>query len=176
VHDTYWIVAHFHSVLFGGFLFPLMAGIYYWFPKMSGRRLDEKLGRAQWWLMTLGSGLLILPMFVLGLDGMRRRVAGYDPLPGFQFMHILTAVGGFLLFSGLIILFYNMLRSRRRGDVAGNNPWEGRTLEWMVSSPPPSENFESAPQVVGPPYEFGIAGSIHAVLSKDDSKKGQTHG
>ena len=173
VHDTYWIVAHFHSVLFGGFLFPLMAGIYYWFPKMSGRRMDEKLGRTQWWLMTLGSALLILPMFLLGLEGLRRRVAGYDPLPGFQFMHILTAIGGFLIFFGLLILFYNMLCSYRRGDVAGNNPWEGRTLEWMVSSPPPAENFESIPQVVGPPYEFGVQGAVHAILPENNSGKGQ---
>ena len=175
IHDTYWIVAHFHSVLFGGFLFPLMAGIYYWFPKMSGRKLDEKLGRWQWWLMTLGSALLILPMFVLGLDGMRRRTAGYSNMD-WKPLIIITAVGGFLIFFGLIILFYNMLRSRRRGDVAGNNPWEARTLEWMVSSPPPPNNFESLPQVVGPPYEFGVPGAVHAVFTQDNAGKGQEDG
>jgi len=173
VHDTYWIVAHFHSVLFGGFLFPLMAGIYYWFPKMSGHMLQDKLGKIQWGLMTAGSALLILPMFALGLEGMRRRVADYDPTPGFQSMHLTTAIGGFLIFFGLVILFYNILRSLRRGALAGNDPWEGKTLEWQVSSPPPAENFLRAPLVVGPPYDYGVTGSVHAVFP---DKAGQAQG
>jgi cytochrome c oxidase subunit 1 len=161
-------VAHFHSVLFGGFLFPLMAGLYYWFPKMSGRKLDERLGQIQWWLMTLGSALLILPMFVLGLDGMRRRISDYSNMD-WRSLIIITAIGGFLIFFGLVIFFYNVLRSRKRGEPAGNNPWEGRTLEWMVSSPPPAENFASVPQVIGAPYDFGVPGSVHAVVAPDNS-------
>jgi cytochrome c oxidase subunit 1 len=171
VHDTYWIVAHFHSVLFGGFLFPLMAGIYYWFPKMSGRRMSERLGRAQWWLMTVGSALLILPMFVLGLDGLRRRTADYSNMD-FRPLVITTAVGGFLIFFGLLVLFYNMLKSRRQGEPAGDNPWEGRTLEWMTSSPPPFDNFPTAPVVTGAPYDYGIDGPAHAVIPGSSGNAG----
>ena len=170
VHDTYWIVAHFHSVLFGGFLFTLMAGIYYWFPKMTGRRMSEKLGQAQWWLMTLGSALLILPMFVLGLDGLRRRTADYSNMD-FRPLVITTAVGGFLIFFGLLVLFYNILRSRRKGAPAGDNPWEGRTLEWMTSSPPPHDNFHITPLVTGEPYEYGIASKPYAAVTGADLSK-----
>jgi cytochrome c oxidase subunit I len=163
VHDTYWIVGHFHSVLFGGFLFPLMAGLYYWFPKMSGRRLSERLGRAQWWLMTAGAALLIMPMFVLGLDGLRRRTEDYANM-SFQPLVIVTAMGGFLLFFGLAVLYVNILRSLKRGEEAGHNPWEARTLEWMVSSPPPARNFAALPEVTGAPYDFSVPSAVHAVL------------
>ena len=135
---------------------------------MSGRLLDERLGKIQWGLMTAGSALLILPMFVLGLDGMRRRTADYSDMD-WRPLIIVTAIGGFLIFCGIIILFYNMLHNRRHGAVAGSNPWEGRTLEWMVSSPPPAENFTSIPQVVGAPYDFGVPGSVHAIIPQDGS-------
>ena len=162
--------SHFHSVLFGGFLFPLIAGIYYWFPKMTGHRMNEKLGRAQWCLMTLGSALLILPMFVLGLDGLRRRTADYSNMD-FRPLVITTAVGGFLIFLGLLVLFYNILSSRRKGAPAGDNPWEGRTLEWMTSSPPPDDNFLVTPVVTGEPYDYGITSEPYAVFTGANPSK-----
>jgi cytochrome c oxidase subunit 1 len=156
IHDTYWIVAHFHSVLFGGFLFPFAAGIYYWFPKMSGRMLSERLGKWQWFLMTVGAGLLIIPMFDLGLEGFRRRVGDYAPVLGYQPLHLTTAIGGTLIFIGLAIMVYNMLINGRKGKIAGDNPWKGKTLEWLTSSPPPEDNFVREPVVVAPPYEYGV--------------------
>ncbi|HEX7475957.1 MAG TPA: cbb3-type cytochrome c oxidase subunit I [Dehalococcoidales bacterium] len=171
LHDTYWVVGHFHGTLFGGFLLPFMAGIYYWFPKVSGRLLSEKLGKIHWLLMTLGALLLMFPMLLLGLEGMRRRVFDYAPGLGFQQLHIATAVGGFLIFASLVILVCNFVISLKRGKVAGSNPWEARTLEWQVSSPPPEENFEEIPQVVGSPYGYGIEGSKHAIFTVTDAIK-----
>ena len=155
IHDTYWIPAHFHCLLFGGFLFPLMAAFYYWFPKVTGRLLNDGWGKIQWAAMTVGAALLIFPMFILGLEGMRRRVADYSATSGFQTLQILTAVGGFLLFVGLVVLAVNLVISYRRNLKSGDNPWQGRTLEWQISSPPPEENFEKPPEVVDYPYGYG---------------------
>jgi cytochrome c oxidase subunit 1 len=167
LHDTYYVVGHFHATLFGGFLLPLMAAIYFWFPKVSGRMLSEKLGKIQWLLMTVGTTLLILPMLGLGIEGMRRRVFDYSLTLGFRPLHIATAVGGFLIFIGLVILAYNMISSARRGALAGRNPWNSLTLVWQVSSPPPEENFETIPQVVGYPYGYGQEGAVDAIMSAD---------
>jgi cytochrome c oxidase subunit I len=164
LHDTYWVVGHFHAMFFGGFLLPSMAAIYYWFPKVSGRMLKEKLGKWQWLLMTLGTFLLVIPMLGLGIEGMRRRIADYALGIGFQPMHILTAIGGFLIFSGLMILVYNIITNLKRGAIAGDNPWGSRTLEWMVSSPPPENNFDVIPEIIGQPHMHGIAGAPHARL------------
>lgn len=164
LHDTYFVVAHFHAMLFGGFLFPTMAAIYYWFPKASGRLMSEKLGRLQWALMTVGAALLILPMFGIGLKGMRRRVASYPPDLELGPLHMLTLVGGVLIFLGVVALVYNLVRSARLGAPASSNPWNSKTLEWQTSSPPPEENFEEIPQVVGTPYGYGIPGEVHAVM------------
>ena len=171
LHDTYYVVGHFHGTLFGGFLLPFMAGIYYWFPKVSGRLLNEKLGWTQWLLMTTGTALLIIPMLGLGIEGMRRRVFDYAPGLGLQQLHILTAVGGFLIFAGLVILAVNLVRSARHGEPAGNNPWNSRTLEWQTTSPPPEENFVEIPRVVGNPYGYGVKGSVHAVFGTENVTK-----
>jgi len=165
LHDTYFVVGHFHATLFGGFLMPVMAGIYYWFPKVTGRVLSESLGRRQWLAMTLGSAGLIIPLMGLGILGQRRRVADYALSAGFQPMHVITTVAALLVFAGLVILVINIVRSLKTGAVAGNNPWESRTLEWQVSSPPPEENFEEMPNVVGEPYSYGVPGATHAVMS-----------
>ena len=162
LHDTYWVVGHFHAMLFGGFLMPVMAAIYYWFPKVSGRMLRENLGRVQWLLMTLGMFLMVIPMLGLGLEGMRRRISDYAFTLGFQQLHIATAAGGFLIFAGLGILIWNVVVSLKNGAPAGNNPWGARTLEWMVSSPPPEHNFEGIPEVLDRPHLYGIPGSVHA--------------
>jgi cytochrome c oxidase subunit 1 len=161
LHDSYFVVGHFHGTLFGGFLLPIMAAIYFWFPKVSGKLLSEKLGRLQWALMTVGVIVFILPMLGLGLEGMRRRTADYLN-PDFRWLHIVTAVGGFLIFAGLVVLAINLVRSLRRGAQAGPNPWRSRTLEWQTSSPPPEDNFAEIPEVVGMPYGYGVKGSQHA--------------
>jgi cytochrome c oxidase subunit I len=164
INQTYYIVAHFHATLFGGFVFPFMAAIYYWFPKVTGRMLSERLGKVQWGLMTVGFMVLYLPMFYLGLAGMRRRVYDYGATQGFQQLQITTAVGGFILGLGFVLLFYNLIHSLRRGELAGANPWHSRTLEWQVSSPPPEENFVYVPQVTDYPYGYGTPGSVHALM------------
>jgi len=171
LHDTYFVVGHFHATLFGGFLLPLMAAIYFWFPKVSGRMLSEKMGKMQWLLMTVGTTLLILPMLGLGIEGMRRRVFDYSLTLGFRPLHIATAVGGFLIFAGLVILAYNMITSARRGAPAGPNPWNSMILAWQVSSPPPEENFAEIPRVVGNPFGYGVEGSVHAIMSTETKEE-----
>lgn len=165
LNQSYYIVAHFHATLFGGFVFPLMAATYYWSPKVTGRMLSERLGKVQWALMTVGFMVLYLPMFYLGLAGMRRRVYDYGANQGYQQLQMTTAVGGFLMGLGFAILFYNLIHSLRRGESAGANPWGSRTLEWQVSSPPPEENFAYVPQIIDYPYGYGTPGSVHAVLA-----------
>jgi cytochrome c oxidase subunit 1 len=159
-------------MVFGGFLLPVMAAIYYWFPKVSGKMLNEKLGKIQWLLMTLGTFLLTLPMLGLGLEGMRRRVIDYSAGFNLQQLHLATAVGGFMLFAGIVILVVNLVRSARRGEHAGNNPWNSRTLEWQVSSPPPEENFTVIPEVKDNPYGYGVEGSVHAVMEPSNPPGG----
>jgi heme/copper-type cytochrome/quinol oxidase subunit 1 len=157
-------------MLFGGFLMPTMAAIYFWFPKATGKMLSEKWGKIQWWVMTLGTVLLFVPMLALGIDGMRRRVVDYAPGQGLQQLHIITAVGGFLVFGALVILAYNIIISLKRGAVAGNNPWGGSTLEWMVSSPPPENNFDVIPEVLDRPHLHGVEGSVHARFGSSDKQ------
>ncbi|MBI2853440.1 MAG: cbb3-type cytochrome c oxidase subunit I [Chloroflexi bacterium] len=165
VHDTYFVVGHFHGTVFGGFLLPVMAAVYYWYPKVTGRLLSERLGKVQWLLMTLGAGLLIIPMLGLGLLGMRRRSAVYDvPSEPVQYLHFITMIAAFLLFAGVIIVIYNIVHSFGKGRPAGNNPWQGRTLEWHTSSPPPDDNFPEIPEVIDQPYGYGIPGAVHAVV------------
>ncbi|MHB8104155.1 MAG: cytochrome c oxidase subunit I [Dehalococcoidales bacterium] len=177
LHDSYWVVGHFHAMFFGGFLLPVMAAIYYWFPKVSGRMLREGLGKIQWLLMTMGMFLLVISMLGLGLEGMRRRVADYALDSNFQWLHVATAVGGFLVFAGIVILIYNLVVSYKRGAVAGDNPWEARTLEWLTSSPPPENNFTHIPEVLDRPHLHGVAGSVHArVGPKPDGEKQQGQG
>lgn len=176
LHDTYWVVGHFHAMLFGGFLLPVMVAIYYWFPKVTGRMLREGLGKIQWLLMTLGAFLLVIPMLVLGLEGMRRRITSYAPGLDFQQLHIATAVGGFMVFTGLVILAYNMVVSFKKGAPAGNNPWASRTLEWQVSSPPPEDNFTHIPRVLDRPHLYGVPGSVHAEVSPPLEGDNESHG
>ncbi len=172
ITDTYWIVAHFHSTLFGGFVFPMMAAIYYWFPKVTGRMLRESLGKIHWALMSLGFLLLYGPMFVVGLLGMRRRIYDFDPSQPFQSWNIASAIGSGLVAISMLFLVANILLSVRRGALAPDNPWRSRTLEWQVASPPPEDNFEELPQVHDDPYGYGVAGSVHAVLPETGGHTG----
>jgi cytochrome c oxidase subunit I len=152
-HGTYFIVAHLHYVLFGGSIFGLFAGLYYWWPKMTGRMLDERLGKVHFWLMFVAFNFTFMPMHWLGLLGMPRRVATYAP----EFWHtnVLVSIAAFLLGASMLIFAYNAVRSAKFGKVAGPNPWGGRTLEWMIASPPPYYNFKEIPVVLSGPYDYG---------------------
>jgi len=163
--DTYFIVAHIHYVLFGGSLFTIFAGIYYWFPKMTGRMYDERLGRLHFWLTFVGFNGTFFPMHWVGLQGMPRRVADYAA--EFGNWNLVISMFSFLLGASTIVFVYNIIQSWTRGPIAESNPWRAMTLEWQVSSPPPVFNFDEIPQVVGGPYEYGVPGARHAVLNGD---------
>jgi cytochrome c oxidase subunit 1 len=163
--DTYFIVAHIHYVLFGGSVFTIFAGVYFWFPKMTGRMYDERLGRLHFWLTFIGFNATFFPMHILGLMGMPRRVSDYAPK--FADLNLFISIAAFFLGASTLVFFYNMIKSWRSGPPAPANPWRAMTIEWLVSSPPPVFNFDSIPQVVGGPYEYGIPGARHAVLEPD---------
>jgi cytochrome c oxidase subunit I len=147
VHDTYFVVAHFHYVLIGGAVFPLLGGIYYWFPKFYGRLLDERLGRWNFWLAMIGFNLTFFPMHILGLMGMPRRVFTYPAEMGWGTLNLISTIGAFLFAASFLLLTYNIIRSLKRGALAGPNPWDAGTLEWATASPPPSYNFAYIPVV-----------------------------
>src|SRR5690349_22739074 len=163
VSQTYFIVAHIHYVLFGGSVFTIFAGIYYWFPKMTGRMYDEKLGKLHFWLTFVGFNLTFFPMHVIGVEGMPRRVADYAPK--FAGMNMFISIASFAFGASVLVFLYNMINSWRFGPIAPSNPWRAMTLEWQVSSPPPIFNFTEIPQVVGHPYEYGVPGAQHAILT-----------
>jgi len=152
-HGSYFVVAHLHFVMYGGSVFAVYAGAYYWFPKITGRMMNERLGKIHFWLTYIGFLITFLPMHISGLYGMPRRVAAYDPK--FQAINILTSFGGFLLGVGQIPFFINAAASFVSGVRAGNNPWRALTLEWQTSSPPPEENFIDAPIPAPDPYGYG---------------------
>jgi cytochrome c oxidase subunit 1 len=145
--DTYFVVAHFHYVLFGGAIFALFAGIYYWFPKFSGRLLNEPLGHVHFWLMLIGFNLAFFPMHMSGLLGMPRRIYTYSEGLGWDIWNLLSTVGAFVIAFSILVFMVNFAISLRRGQKAGADPWDGRTLEWSIPSPPPHYNFAEIPQV-----------------------------
>ncbi len=151
-HGTYFIVAHLHYVLVGGSLMGILAGVFYWFPKMSGRMLNEKLGRWTFWLFFIGFNGTFLPMHYIGLMGMPRRVATYDPQ--FQIWNQAESIFSFVMTFALLLFFTNILWSIRHGKKAGSNPWGARTLEWQIPSPPHYYNFKNIPTVFSTPYDF----------------------
>ena len=160
--DTYFVTAHLHYVLYGGTVFTVFAGLYYWFPKMTGKMYNERLGQWHFWLTFAGTQLTFFPMHWQGLQGMPRRVADYDPR--FETVNSVETIGSYMLGIATIIFFYNIITSWKSGPKAPWNPWRGKTLEWMVSSPPPLFNFDVEPQVVGGPYQYGIPDARHAVV------------
>jgi cytochrome c oxidase subunit 1 len=161
--DTYFIVAHIHYVLFGGSMLTVFAGIYYWFPKMTGRMYNEKLGQLHFWLTFIGFNVTFFPMHYIGLQGMPRRVADYADR--FGDFNLVISIASFGLGASTLIFLYNMVWSWKYGPPAGANPWHALTLEWQVSSPPPIFNFDEIPQVVGGPYEYGVPNARHAIMS-----------
>lgn len=141
--DTYFVVAHFHYVLVGGIVFALFAATFYWFPKMTGRMLDERLGKLQFWLWLIGFNATFGIQHLLGIMGMPRRVYTYGDDPGWALLNGISSAGALFMAAGTLVLVWNILHSLARGKVAGNNPWQGFTLEWATTSPPPAENFDS---------------------------------
>ena len=162
VTDTYFVVAHIHYVFVGGSVFTIFAGVHYWFPKMTGKMYNEMLGAISFWVIFIGFNATFMPMHWLGLQGMPRRVSTYDSR--FEGLNQFIGVASLVMTAGFLIFFYNMITSWRSGPKAPWNPWRGRTLEWLVSSPPSVFNFEATPQVVGGPYQYGIPGARHAVV------------
>lgn len=153
VHDTYFIVAHLHYVLFGGSVFGIYAGFYHWFPKITGRMLNETWGKVHFALTFVGFNATFLPMHVLGLQGMNRRIAEYDPR--FAGLNLFITIGSYLLAVSTVPFVVNAIWSWSKGKVAGDNPWNALTLEWLTSSPPPVENFHIDPVLTTGPYDYG---------------------
>jgi cytochrome c oxidase subunit I len=147
VHDTYFVVAHFHYVLIGGAVFPLVGAVYYWFPKITGRMLSERLGRWNFWLAFISFNVAFFPMHILGLMGMPRRVYTYTPEMGWDHLNLLSSAGALIFAGSFAVLIANVVLSLRRGEPAGENPWGASTLEWATTSPPPPYNFSRIPVV-----------------------------
>jgi cytochrome c oxidase subunit 1 len=146
-HDSYYVVAHFHYVLVGGAAFGFIAGAYYWIPKWTGRLFNERLGKWHFWLMFIGFNLTFGPMHILGLDGMPRRTYRYPEGLGWAFWNGMATLGAFIIAVSMLVFVWNVISTRRNGRPAGNDPWDGRTIEWMTTSPPAIHNFDRVPTV-----------------------------
>jgi cytochrome c oxidase subunit 1 len=152
-HDTAFVVAHFHYIIFGGMGFAFFSGIHYWYPKMFGRMYSNRLAYIGSIITFIGFNILYFPQFIIGLQGMPRRY--FDYLPQFQAGHVISTIGGFILFAGLIVMVYNLVYYAKHGEKAPSNPWHGVTLEWQIESPPSHENFDEIPVITSRPYLFG---------------------
>ncbi|HLO28997.1 MAG TPA: cbb3-type cytochrome c oxidase subunit I, partial [Anaerolineales bacterium] len=183
--DTYFIVGHFHDTIFGGFVFPFFGAIYYWFPKATGRRMNEFWGKVHFWIMTPAFLVLTLGMMRVGLLGMRRRIADYDPnLMGDQILfrlfnhdfraidlnHLVLTIAGYLIFFSVLIFFINLFYSINHGEKAEGNLWRSRSPEWQVPSPMPVHNYDVPFEVVGEPYDYGLAGSKYVEFAPNGTK------
>ena len=162
--DTYFIVGHFHDTIFGGYIFPFFAALYYWFPKATGKRLNETLGKWHFWLMTPSFLILTFFMMRVGLLGMRRRIADYDPALGFDPWHMAMTIAGFLIGISVLIFFYNIYDALKNGKPETGNVWNSRSPEWQVPSPMPAHNYDTEFEVVGEPYDYGLPGSVYVKM------------
>ncbi len=160
LHDTYFVVGHFHDTIFGGYIFPLFAAIYFWYPKITGRRMNETLGKIHFYLMTPSFLVMTFGQMAIGLLGMRRRIADYDPAQGFQPTNLVITIAGFLVALSILIFFINLIVSAKKGEAAEGNIWESRSPEWAIlPSPAPQHNYARPIKVVGDPYDYGLKGS-----------------
>ncbi len=164
LHDTYWIVGHFHATMFGGFVFPFFAALYYWFPKITGRMYSEKLGKVHFWIMVVAFWVQSLGQMRVGLLGMRRRIVDYDPALGIEGGQRAVTIAGFLIGLSVLIMIVNLVRSARRGEVADRNPWRSRSPEWQIPSPIPEVAYAQPLKVVGEPYDYGLPDSTYVRL------------
>jgi cytochrome c oxidase subunit 1 len=149
LHDTYFVVAHFHYVLIGGAVFPLLGAVYYWYPKLTGRLMSERLGRWVVGLVFVGFQLTFFPMHILGLNGMPRRIYTYQAEMGWGPLNLFVSTSALILAAGFLLFFFDAIRSAKTGAIAGANPWNAPTLEWATASPPPAYNFARIPVVNG---------------------------
>jgi cytochrome c oxidase subunit 1 len=164
VHDTYWIVGHFHATMFGGFIFPFFAALYYWFPKVTGRMYNERLGKLHFWLLTPAFWVQSLGQIRVGLLGMRRRIVDYDPALGIDGVQMAITIAGFVIAVSVLVMLFNLIHSARRGEVAQRNPWRSRSPEWQIPSPIPEVAYEQPFHVVGEPYDYGLPDSTYVRL------------
>lgn len=165
VHDTYFVVGHFHYVIFGGTGFGLFAAMHYWFPKITGRMYNKKIATTSAIILIIGLNGLYFPLYILGLQGMPRRY--YDYLPEFTNMQVASTVGSWITVLGLIIMFWNLIKGWRSGNPAPDNPWQAATLEWSLPSPPPSYNFEEEPEITHGPYDYKACEYVQGFSSEN---------
>jgi cytochrome c oxidase subunit I+III len=174
VHDSHFVVAHFHYVILGGMVFPVLGGLHYWFPKFTGRMPSERLGKISFWLTFIGVNVTFLHMHVTGFLGMPRRAFSYVPELGWDLPNLVSTIGAYILGLGALVYVWNFVYSLRRGEPAGPNPWNADTLEWATTSPPPGYNFEVIPTVRSrhPLWHAGDSGNGHApVVNLGDQRR-----
>ncbi|MDH5506369.1 MAG: cbb3-type cytochrome c oxidase subunit I, partial [Anaerolineae bacterium] len=172
LHDTYWVVGHFHDTMFGGYIFPFMAAIYYWFPKMSGRKYNETLGKTHFWLMFPAFMVMTLGQMFIGLQGMRRRIADYDASlasGNIENIQMAITIAGFAIAISVLIMVFNLVRSSRKGEIAEGNIWNSRSPEWQIPNPAPLHNYAKPFEVVGEPYDYGLPGSVYINMNPTGS-------
>ncbi|MEA3334750.1 MAG: cbb3-type cytochrome c oxidase subunit I [Chloroflexota bacterium] len=165
LHDTYYVVGHFHATMFGGFVFPFFAALYYWYPKATGRMYNERLGQIHFALMLPAFYVMSLGQMWTGTMGMRRRIADYDPALGIDTAHMMVTIAGLVIATSVCIMLVNLIVSARRERVAGANPWRSRGLEWQIPSPVPEQSYATTPIVVGEPYDYGLADSPYVMMA-----------
>ena len=157
LHDSYWVVGHFHATMFGGFVFAYFAAVYYWYPKITGRMYKESLGKLHFWLMVPGFWVMSLGQMQTGLLGMRRRIADYDPALGVENTQVLVTIAAFIIGWSVLIMVYNLVSSARAKELAPANPWGSRSPEWQIEYPVPEFNYDQPFEVVGDPYGYGAS-------------------
>jgi len=171
--DTYYVVAHFHYVLFGGSIMGIFAGIYHYFPKITGRLMNERLGKIHFWINFIAMNLTFFPMHYSGMLGMPRRIYTYDSGQGWDTFNLMSSIGAYLLVVATLVFVFNFLRSRKNGEIAGSNPWGAGTLEWSIPSPPPEYNFATLPQVTSR-YPLWEGSEKDAESARINSQEGKT--